>query len=109
MSNLIKIILSFFSKFFETLKHLVIDIFLYLLDGILAVISYIIQLMATLMPSLTIGVDLAHKFPTPTTAICWLTWIFPVDVLFQCTQFYLGLYMLKFLSNPILRFLKIVK
>lgn len=109
MSNLIEILLSFFKKFFDILINVLVDLFVLLLNGILGLLSYLIELMATLMPSLSLDVDLINQFPTPTTAICWLTWIFPVDVLFQCTQFYMGLYMLKFFSGPILRFLKITR
>ena len=109
MSNLIEIILSFFKEFFDTLVNVFVDIFVLILNGILALLAYLIQLMATIMPSLSLGVDLINQFPTPTTSICWLTWLFPVDVLFQCTQFYITLYLLKFMSNPILRFLNIVR
>jgi hypothetical protein len=109
MSNLIEIILSFFKEFFDTIVDVIVDCFVLLLNGILALIANLIELMASIMPSLSIGVDLINRFPTPHTAICWLTWLFPVDVLFQCTQFYISLYLLKFMSNPILRFLKIVK
>jgi len=109
MFNLIEIILSFFSKFFETLRTLVFDLFIIILNGLLALLAFLIEMMATIMPSLSIGVNLINQFPTPTTAICWLTWLFPVDVLLQCTQFFITLYLLKFMSNPILRFLKIVR
>ncbi len=109
MFNLIEIILSFFKAFFNTLIDVCIDIFAFILNAVLALIAYLIRLMATLMPSLSLGADLINQFPTPHTAICWLTWLFPVDVLFQCTQFYISLYLLKFMSGPILRFLKIVK
>lgn len=109
MTNIIKIILSFFGKFFETLKQLIFDFFILILNGLLSLLSFLIEMMASIMPSLSIGTNLVNQFPTPTTAICWLTWLFPVDVLFQCTQFYISLYLLKFLSNPILRLLKIVR
>ncbi|MBV5328095.1 MAG: hypothetical protein JZU65_10725 [Chlorobium sp.] len=109
MFNLIEILLSFFKEFFNTLVNVCVDIFVLILDGTLALLAYLIQMMATIMPSLSIGVELINQFPTPTTAICWLTWLFPVDVLFQCTQFYITLYLLKFMSNPILRFPKIVR
>ena len=109
MFNLIEILLSFFKEFFDTFVDVCVDIFVLILNGLLALLAHLIQLMATIMPSLAIGTELINQFPTPTTSICWLTWLFPVDVLFQCTQFYITLYLLKFMSNPILRFLKIVR
>lgn len=109
MTNLIEIILSFCKAFFNVLIDVCIDIFAFILNAVLTLIAYLIRLMATIMPSLSLGADLINQFPTPHTAICWLTWLFPVDVLFQCTQFYISLYLLKFMSGPILRFLKIVR
>lgn len=108
MSNIIEIILSFFKSFFNTLIDVCVDIFAFLLNACLSLIAYLITLMAAIMPSLTLGVDLI-KNANPHMAVCWLNWLFPVDVLFQCTQFYIALYILKFMSNPILRFLNIVR
>ena len=107
MDSLIKIILSWFQAFFDSLINVIVDAFVLILNAILALLAYLIEMMATIMPSLSLGADLVNQFPTPHTAICWLTWLFPVDVLFQCTQFYISLYLLKFMSGPILRFLKI--
>ena len=108
MGALIDIILSFFTNFFNTIVDVFVDIFVYIINAVLKLIAILIQLMSTIMPSLSIGTNLVTQFPTPTTAICWLTWIFPVDVLFVCTEFYITLYLLKFFSGPILRFLGIV-
>lgn len=108
MFNLIEIILSFFQSFFNTLIDVSVDIFVFISNGIISLIAFLIKLMATIMPSLSMGVDLVTP-QNANVAICWLNWLFPVDVLFQCTQFYISLYLLKFLSNPILRFLNIVR
>lgn len=108
MFNLIEIILSFFKAFFGAFIDVCVDIFVWILNSILTLIAYLITLMASIMPSLSLGVELI-KNANPHTAVCWLNWLFPVDVLFQCTQFYIALYILKFMSNPILRFLNIVR
>lgn len=108
MSNLIEIILSFFQQFFYTIFQVIIDGFVIIANGVLILIASLIRLMATIMPSLSLGVDLISP-SNAHIAICWLNWLFPVDVLFNCTQFYIGLYILKFFSNPILRFLNIVR
>lgn len=108
MSNLIEIILSFFNKFFDTIYQVIVDLFVLIVNAVLSIIASLIKLMASIMPSLSLGVDLVTPVNAH-TAICWLNWLFPVDVLFQCTQFFISLYLLKFMSNPILRFLKIVE
>lgn len=108
MESLLNLILSWFVNFFTSFGYMCIDLFVLILNAILDFLSFLIGLLATIMPSLAIGPEMVNQFPTPHTAICWLTWIFPVDVLFQCTQFYIGLYFLKFYQGPILRFLKIV-
>ncbi len=109
MQAIIDVILSWFKAFFDTLCDVFFDIFVLILNSLLALLAFLIDLMATLMPSLSFGTELISQFPTPHQAICWLTWLFPVDVLFQCTQFYISLYILKFMSGPILRILKIVR
>ncbi len=109
MQAIVDIILSWFSSFFDTFLDVCFDLFVLILNSILALLAFLINSMATLMPSLSLGPELISQFPTPHQAICWLTWIFPIDVLFQCTQFYISLYLLKFMSGPILRFLKIVR
>jgi hypothetical protein len=108
MTSLLNLILAWFTAFFNTLKLMLVDFFIEICNAVLFLLGFLIQFMSSLMPSLTLGTDLITQFPTPHTAICWLTWLFPVDVLFQCTQFYISLYLLKFMSGPILRFLKIV-
>lgn len=108
MNLIFDIIYSFIKAFYTTLIDVCIDIFAFIVNALFAFVSYLITLMATIMPSLSLGVDLI-KGTSPHTAICWLNWLFPVDVLFQCTQFYIALYILKFMSNPILRFLNIVR
>lgn len=107
LSSIIDWIIAFFNAFFSLLIDLSLDLLVIVINLVLGVLAFLIQLMASIMPSLSLGLDLINQFPSPHQAICWINWIFPVDVLFQCTQFYIGLYVLKFFSGPILRFLKI--
>jgi len=109
MNNIIEIILSFFKTFFNTLLNLLYDIFVLILNAILFLVTHLIEFLASLMPSLEIGVDLIHRFPTPHQAICFLNWIFPVDVLVVCMTFYAGIYTSVFLIKPLLIFLKLIK
>jgi len=108
MNNLIEIILSFFKSFFDVIYQVLLDAFILIANGVLTLIASLIRLMATIMPSLSLGVDLVSP-SNAHIAICWLNWLFPIDVLYQCVSFFITLYLLKFMSNPILRFLKIVE
>lgn len=107
MQAIVDILVRWFSDFFNTILLVIIDVCALVINGIITLISFIIDSLATICPSLAIGTDLIDQFPTPHTAICWLTWIFPVDVLLACVNFYIIMYMLKFFSGPILRILKI--
>ncbi len=109
MFSFFEVILNWLSNFFHSIGSLIVDIFINLLNGIIENIANLFSSLASIMPSLSIGSDLITQFPTPHNAICWLTWIFPVDVIFQCTQFYISLYFLKFASGPILRLFKIIQ
>lgn len=107
MDSLINIILSFGRSISDLIIDVFFDFFIMIFNAIIDFFAFLIQIAVSLMPSLSIGPELFTHLPTPHTAICWLTWIFPVDVLYQCTQFYITLYCMKFLSGPILRLLKI--
>lgn len=108
MQSLLNLVLSWFVSFWNLLGALIIDACVYILNGLLGLFAFLLQGLAIIMPSLNLSPNVMSAFPTPHQAICWLCWIFPVDVLVQCTNFYISLYLLKFLQGPILRFLKIV-
>jgi hypothetical protein len=109
MFEFFDVIIDWITEFFSSIGAMLIDLFITICNGLLDLIATLIEMLASIMPSLSIGPELVTQFPSPHNAICWLTWIFPVDVLFQCTQFYISLYLLKFGSGPLLRLFKIIK
>lgn len=109
MNNLIEIVLSFLKSFFSILQQVLFDILVMILNALLFLIKQFIEFAASIMPSLEIGVDLIHRYSTPHQAICFLNWIFPVDVLIVCMTTYIGVYISTFLPRFVMRFVKLIK
>jgi hypothetical protein len=109
MQDLINILFSWLQSFFQVLIDALTDLFVIVVNLVLGLVAFLIQLISTMLPSLSIGTELIDQFPRPEQAICFLNWFFPVDVLLLCADFGITAYLLKFASGPILRFLKITR
>lgn len=109
MFSFFEYLINFLENLYNTFCDVCVDILVWIINALLKVLVLIFEMLATLMPSLDVAPSLLDQFSTPHQAICWLTWFVPFDVLFYCVEFYGTLYMLKFSSGPILRFLKIVR
>lgn len=108
MQQLIDILFSWLKAFFNALYDLFLDAFVFVVNLLLGLVAFLIRLLASIFPSMSIGADLVDQFPTPHQAICWLNWIFPVDVIVACLVFFVSIYSFKILYGVILRLVKLI-
>jgi len=108
MQQLINILWSWIKSFFIALGDFFLDLLVTIINLILGFIAFLIKFLASIFPSISIGLDLVNQFATPHQAICWINWIFPVDVLIICITFFVSALIFKFTYGFILRLVKLI-